>query len=113
VDDLWDDDPPASARNALQVYVSHLRGRLGKQTVTSMGGGYRLELSPERVDALVFERLVAHQVEPLDDETGDASRLFARVRQLPPHALAAAMDDGLALVTGGGTRPPRQRTCMP
>ncbi len=33
----------------------------------------------------------------------------ARVRQLPPHALAAAMDEGLALVTGGASRPPRQR----
>jgi predicted ATPase/DNA-binding SARP family transcriptional activator len=59
VDDLWGDDPPNSARNALQVYVSHLRGRLGRQAIVSMGGGYRLELALEGVDALAFERLVA------------------------------------------------------
>ena len=59
VDDLWGEDLPPSARNALQVYVSHLRGRLGRQAVVSMGGGYRLEVTPERVDALGFERLVA------------------------------------------------------
>jgi predicted ATPase/DNA-binding SARP family transcriptional activator len=59
VDDLWDEDPPASARNALQVYVSHLRGRLGREAVLTLGGGYRLEVAPDRVDAHVFERLVA------------------------------------------------------
>ncbi|MBL0746888.1 AfsR/SARP family transcriptional regulator [Nocardioides baculatus] len=58
VDDLWGEDPPASARNALQVYVSHLRARLGRQAVVTLGGGYRLEVAPDQVDAHVFERLV-------------------------------------------------------
>jgi predicted ATPase/DNA-binding SARP family transcriptional activator len=59
VDDMWGDTPPASARNALQVYVSHLRARLGARAIASMGGGYRIELAAERVDSLVLERLVA------------------------------------------------------
>lgn len=59
VDDLWQDRPPPTARNALRVYVSHLRARLGRTAVVSMGGGYRLEVAPEQVDAQVFERLVA------------------------------------------------------
>ena len=59
VDDLWADHPPAQARNALQVYVSHLRGRLGRAAVVSAGGGYRLALPDDEVDARVFERLVA------------------------------------------------------
>ncbi|SFA87142.1 Predicted ATPase [Nocardioides alpinus] len=59
VDDLWGDHPPASARNALQVYVSHLRSRLGRESISSRGGGYRLELGPDRIDSLAFERLVA------------------------------------------------------
>ncbi|MCY7402972.1 MAG: winged helix-turn-helix domain-containing protein [Nocardioides sp.] len=59
VDDLWGDEPPARARNALQVYVSHLRSRLGRASIVSRGGGYGLELGPEQVDSLVFERLLA------------------------------------------------------
>ena len=59
VDDLWGDAPPATARNALQVYVSHLRTRLGRDAVTSSGRGYRLELPDDRIDSIVFERLVA------------------------------------------------------
>ena len=59
VDDLWVGDPPASARNALQVYASRLRARIGRASIVSRGGGYRLELDPDRVDSLVFERLLA------------------------------------------------------
>ena len=30
IDELWGDDPPASARHPLQVHASQLRGLLGK-----------------------------------------------------------------------------------
>ncbi len=59
VDDLWRADPPATARNALQVYVSHLRTRLGRDAIVSRSAGYRLAVPSERVDSLVFERLLA------------------------------------------------------
>lgn len=59
VDDLWADRPPATSRNALQVYVSHLRARLGREAVVATGGGYRLEVPPDRIDAHDYERLLA------------------------------------------------------
>ncbi|WP_345472948.1 BTAD domain-containing putative transcriptional regulator [Actinoallomurus oryzae] len=59
IDDLWGDAPPAAAANALQALVSRLRGVIGHDTVESRPGGYRLSVAPDRVDAVVFERLVA------------------------------------------------------
>lgn len=64
---LWD-DPPDTAANALQVYVSRLRRVLTEETET--GGtrsllvhespGYRLTLGPGQLDLQHFEQLVAH-----------------------------------------------------
>jgi DNA-binding SARP family transcriptional activator/tetratricopeptide (TPR) repeat protein len=58
---LWGDDPPASARNAVQGHVSRLRGLLrglpGVELVT-VGQGYRLDVPPETVDLHRFRRLV-------------------------------------------------------
>ena len=62
VDDLWPQDPPPSARNALQVYVSHLRARLGRPAVASSRAGYLLDLDPDAVDSHRMERLVAAAV---------------------------------------------------
>ncbi len=42
VDELWPDDPPASARNTLQTYVSHIRRVVAPATVEFVGHGYRL-----------------------------------------------------------------------
>ena len=58
IDDLWEDEPPAGAANALQSLVSRLRGLLGRDLVESAGGGYRLALDPARLDLAVFERSV-------------------------------------------------------
>ena len=60
VDGLWGDAPPASAMNSIQVYVSRLRKLLEPATqIATVGPGYRLEVAPEAVDAVVFERLAA------------------------------------------------------
>jgi DNA-binding SARP family transcriptional activator len=57
-DALWPDDGPTDPANALQSLVSRLRRALpGKPAVRSVPGGYRLEVPPEAVDALRFERL--------------------------------------------------------
>jgi len=55
---LWDQDPPPSARNTLQSYVSHLRRVVGP-ALRSRPGGYLLEAGPQDVDAGRFERLLA------------------------------------------------------
>ena len=58
VEELWGGDPPKTARQALQNYVSLLRKQLGAQAIETHPSGYALGVDPEEVDALRFERLV-------------------------------------------------------
>ena len=57
---VWDRDPPADVANALQTLVSRARRALGgAAAVEQSAAGYRLAVTPDDVDALRFERLVA------------------------------------------------------
>jgi predicted ATPase/DNA-binding SARP family transcriptional activator len=65
VDELWPGDPPASAGNALQGYISQLRkvlakeaNGLGAKRLQTQAPGYRLELAEEELDLHRFVRLV-------------------------------------------------------
>ncbi|HKP19668.1 MAG TPA: BTAD domain-containing putative transcriptional regulator [Gaiellaceae bacterium] len=55
IDGLWGEEPPESAANALQVYVSGLRKVLGPETLLTRPPGYELRVDPEEVDAARFE----------------------------------------------------------
>ncbi|WP_189296966.1 AfsR/SARP family transcriptional regulator [Streptomyces cinerochromogenes] len=57
VDEVWADDPPQDAHAALQALVGRLRRALGRHTIASGPGGYRLEATEDDVDLHVFERL--------------------------------------------------------
>ncbi|HYU40319.1 MAG TPA: BTAD domain-containing putative transcriptional regulator [Acidimicrobiia bacterium] len=64
VERLWGDHPPATARTALQVHVSHLRHALepdqrggARSVVRTTGEGYVLEIDRPRTDADRFESL--------------------------------------------------------
>ena len=66
IDELWGDDPPATAAKTVQVYISRLRKALtgagsdgSDGMVVTREYGYELELAPERLDAHCFEQLVA------------------------------------------------------
>ncbi|MCO8270487.1 AfsR/SARP family transcriptional regulator [Actinoplanes sp. TRM 88003] len=60
VDAVWIDGRPGEPANALQSLVSRLRKMLGAAgAVVPVEGGYRLDVSPDDVDSLRFERLVA------------------------------------------------------
>jgi predicted ATPase/DNA-binding SARP family transcriptional activator len=59
VDELWGDDPPRTAKAALQNNVAHLRRALGPAVLVSGVGGYLLDIEPEQVDLGRFEHLVA------------------------------------------------------
>jgi DNA-binding SARP family transcriptional activator len=59
IDQLWGEDPPETAVKALQVYVSQLRKLLPAGMLMTRPPGYVLEVEPEAVDLLRFERLVA------------------------------------------------------
>ena len=40
IDELWGEDPPATATTALQVYVSKLRKSLGENAIETRDPGY-------------------------------------------------------------------------
>lgn len=58
VDWIWGEHPPADAANALQRLASRLRRVLPDGAVDGHGGGYRLAVDADAVDAVRFERLV-------------------------------------------------------
>ena len=65
VDELWREDPPPQAMNALQTYVSKLRGALEPRRrprepariLRSQPPGYMLVVNPSDFDAALFEEL--------------------------------------------------------
>jgi DNA-binding SARP family transcriptional activator/tetratricopeptide (TPR) repeat protein len=61
IDALWDEQPPDTARNALQVYVSQLRKVLGKDRLQTKAPGYLLRLAEGELDLDRFQRLVVER----------------------------------------------------
>ncbi|GGM30147.1 BTAD domain-containing putative transcriptional regulator [Dactylosporangium sucinum] len=55
---VWGEEPPPSARNALQTYLSRLRRALGAATLRHHHGGYELVAPPAQIDARRFEAAV-------------------------------------------------------
>ena len=87
VEQVWDDDPPATPGKALQVLVSRLRAATSAQVVELTEGGYRLGLEPGEVDVLALGLQVAEAREAL--RSGDAVRaaeLAERARSWPEPA---------------------------
>ena len=61
VDRLWGEHAPGGAAHALESYVSQLRKLLGGSAIQTRTPGYLLDVAPEQVDALRFERLVGER----------------------------------------------------
>src|SRR5919201_6395007 len=57
IDALWGEDPPDTAPNTVQVYVSQLRKLLPEGMLETAPPGYRLVVEPEAVDLFQFVRL--------------------------------------------------------
>ena len=55
---LWGDEPPRSAGNTLQSYVSDLRAILGPEAIFLTDHSYELDLCSAGIDALRFEELL-------------------------------------------------------
>ncbi|WP_412740593.1 BTAD domain-containing putative transcriptional regulator [Krasilnikovia sp. MM14-A1259] len=78
VDRVWDEAPPAEARNALYAHILHIRRVLAAATkaggttvqLTRCAGGYRVDIDRDTVDLHRFRRLAeqAHHSRPSDDE---------------------------------------------
>jgi DNA-binding SARP family transcriptional activator/predicted ATPase len=56
--DLWGEDAPPSAANALQAAISRLRRMLPPGRLITSGPGYQLRLFPAELDAAQFEQLI-------------------------------------------------------
>jgi DNA-binding SARP family transcriptional activator len=80
IDELWGVAPPATARKAVNVYVSKLRKTLGgngHDPIATADGGYRLVIDAELLDADRMRSLVARARERMGDgESEAASRLL-------------------------------------
>ncbi|TML59076.1 MAG: tetratricopeptide repeat protein [Actinobacteria bacterium] len=57
IDALWGEEPPETARNTIQVYISQLRKLLPEGALETAPPGYRLVIEPQSVDLFEFIRL--------------------------------------------------------
>ena len=78
IDALWGDDPPETARNTLQVYVSQLRKLLPDGALETASPGYRLNAEPDAIDLHQFLRLSEDGRTALG--TGDAATAAQTLR---------------------------------
>jgi DNA-binding SARP family transcriptional activator len=75
IDELWPEDPPDTARHAIQVYVSRLRTALGDAArITSRSGAYSLQLAPGELDLERFRSLVEDARAQLGEDPPAAAR---------------------------------------
>ena len=58
IEELWGGLAPANPTNSVQSHISQLRRLLGAERIVTRPPGYVLDLDPEAVDAVRFERLV-------------------------------------------------------
>jgi DNA-binding SARP family transcriptional activator len=63
IDEVWAEDPPGTAANVLQGYVSQLRKELGRDTIETREPGYLLRVDHETLDLHRFERLASEGTE--------------------------------------------------
>jgi predicted ATPase/DNA-binding SARP family transcriptional activator/class 3 adenylate cyclase len=95
---LWGTDPPETAANILQQYISQLRRLLetqgGQQTVVSQAPGYQLRADPDQVDAARFEHLAA-AARQASTKGGDdeALQLYAEAEAIWRGTLLADLGD--------------------
>src|SRR3984957_13513695 len=90
-DDLWADDAPADAANAVPALGSRLRGILGRDAIEHGPAGYRLAADPGQVDARAFEQLTGRGRAALAD--GDHVAGAALATQAPGRWRGPALAD--------------------
>jgi DNA-binding SARP family transcriptional activator len=96
IDDVWGVDPPETAQNVLQGYVSSLRKALGRSAIETREPGYVLHVEHDALDLRRFERLASDGVELLErNRCEDAGALLRE-------ALALWRGPALADVALGG-----------
>jgi WD40 repeat protein/serine/threonine protein kinase len=88
IDELWADDPPESAKNTLQTYISHLRKALGQDRLEGRTSGYVLHVGPSELDAERFQELLndARAADGQSDRVGALLREALALWQGPAFA---------------------------
>ena len=79
IDELWEEQAPASATKIVQGYVSNLRKVLGDGLLLTHGHGYLLTPKPDQTDLDHFESLVVDARRAVQE--GDARSGAARLRE--------------------------------
>lgn len=80
--EIWGESPPRRAVATIHVYISRLRKLLvsagiSAGVIVTRGSGYLMNLSPQQIDAAVFEHLMKVGRKALEDQSyEDASRSF-------------------------------------
>ncbi|HEY1517298.1 MAG TPA: AfsR/SARP family transcriptional regulator [Solirubrobacteraceae bacterium] len=67
VDEVWAEQPPVTAGNVLQTYVSQLRKVLGRDAIATRGRGYVAAVAEGALDLRVFERRASAGTRALDE----------------------------------------------
>lgn len=97
IDEVWAEDPPDTAGNVVQGYVSQLRKELGRETIETREPGYLLRIEHGSLDLHRFERLVSDGAELLErGRAEDAAMLLRESLALwRGPALADVADEGV------------------
>src|SRR5260370_5313669 len=88
--DLWSEDTPPSAANALQAAISRLRRVLPPGRLVTTAPGYALRIFPAELDAKQFEQVISEGRDALHaGAPAEAARMFDQALSLwrgPPLA---------------------------
>ena len=95
--EVWGDEPPETARNILQTYVSSLRKALGPDRVLGRPPGYLLSIDPIDLDATRFDALL---------------REAERSLPIDPAVALRTLEDALALWRGPALADVADRTSL-
>jgi DNA-binding SARP family transcriptional activator len=94
IDELWAEDPPPTAANLVQGYVSQLRKALGRDAIETRGTGYVARVDPDALDLIRFERLADAGSQALaEGRVEPAAAAFAEALALWRGPALADLDD--------------------
>ncbi|MDG5805561.1 BTAD domain-containing putative transcriptional regulator [Streptomyces ossamyceticus] len=112
VDDIWSATPPEDAPAALQALVARLRRALGRHTITSEPGAYRLATAPATVDLFAFEHLLRDAKAALarDDDPATAATTLREALSLWRGPALADLPDRTAAARPEALRAEATRT---
>ena len=94
---VWSEAEPTYVRRTAQTYLTRLRKLLGPDAISTFPAGYRLNVDPRRVDAILFERLLREAAaagEPVAERAG-LIRALALWQGVPFDGLRSAWLEGV------------------